>query len=1049
MKRNVCWLSTLRQPAHTLFLLLLVGLISFSSISRAVEYLVVNRETDRLAGYYRAIGTLKAIETVRGRNYDVSEGTALVSQSKYVAFEDHRRFCSGVLQGIYNADLSGATSDHAYDSHRVNPRYAVYSYGLYTSDVLVYGELRSKAYAPQISTRPDEYHLVLQVDRVVAGYPEYVQPGNSIRVRWLIDDPKQMEELYAGLQVGERYFLRAYYNPTFNETIGRKVLWDNASQHLALRPLNDSGRWFLPVTTGADVDFSDPSLAELVQLQRVTEENRHAMRVLGTQDMSAMPSMQESARLHYLAEGRWLDRQDYINGNRVCVVHQSFAEIRGLSVGDAISLTLRDLQSPHFGYIVLGEDWDSWQEYETYTVEFEIVGLYGQLLEYAVSSDFNDMYIPDSCMPAGFGRSPLESGVHQSYYSFVLRSLEDEAAFLAENQERLAKMGFQVTILENGWENFRVSATAIRHSTAHSAAFFALLLVLTLALTSFLYLWQRRRDFAILRSLGVPRRIAVKQTLLPIAIIGAVAMLLGGLPAWFYALSKAGKALATLQGPRVAEPAIALSPFWLLGLCTMAFSLLLAFTGAGLSSLARRPVLELLQGAAQQAGNRKKVTGSMGGSVETGALGRQASSVATVLPLGESLVPSGKADISHAVRFVLRHIWRAPLRSILTIALAICFVFALGWLNLTMERNEAELDRLYVSTQVEAEIVPSSIHALFSAGFIRKRTVDTILRSGFVESAYLEAVALTPLMAPTDEEGEQDMVRAARGVFLRGLPQLDWFVTTKGSDIQVQYAGDWDESLFAKDWSRAQVRPAVLPVSLLARMQLKPEDTFVIANSFTGRVSSFIVAGYYTGIVKKSDPEPVLLPLSALEQLEKDELYYDVARFVFDREKNRELPEFRAQMEQLFREGIAGKVKMTLILWDEELTQVVEPLEKNLSLITLLYTVTVIVSVLIAAGLATLLLFQSARDAAIMRVLGTTKSRARAMLCGEYLLLCLVGLVVGLSILVALRQDVVAVLQGPALVCAGLYLAGASGGALYSAIAVTNRMPLELLQVKE
>ena len=44
------------------------------------------------------------------------------------------------------------------------------------------------------------------------------------------------------------------------------------------------------------------------------------------------------------------------------------------------------------------------------------------------------MYIPDSCMPEGFGADP-ETMVWA--YSFVLKSSQDEAAFLEENREAL------------------------------------------------------------------------------------------------------------------------------------------------------------------------------------------------------------------------------------------------------------------------------------------------------------------------------------------------------------------------------------------------------------------------------------------------------------------------------------------------------------------------------------------------------------------------------------------------------------------------------------
>jgi len=110
--RNICLQSTLRQRVRTLFLLLLEGLISFAFISRAVEYLVVERETDRLAGYYRSIGimdkknptyissftweALIELQEKSGEN-KMEEGAELVSQSQYVAFDDRRRSASALL----------------------------------------------------------------------------------------------------------------------------------------------------------------------------------------------------------------------------------------------------------------------------------------------------------------------------------------------------------------------------------------------------------------------------------------------------------------------------------------------------------------------------------------------------------------------------------------------------------------------------------------------------------------------------------------------------------------------------------------------------------------------------------------------------------------------------------------------------------------------------------------------------------------------------------------------------------------------------------------
>ena len=282
-----------------------------------------------------------------------------------------------MLQGVFNADIEGS-------------RFT--DYGQLVSSVLVYGELQSKSFMS------GWYEFTLQVDQVAAGYPEYVQEGRSIRLRCSPENAGGLDAVFDSLEVGGRYFVQAHFKPTSGRT------WQSASNNLTLKPLTDSGLWFLPVESGKTVDFTDLALAELWEELQVMNENQHAMLVVGTKDMSAMPPVQESSRDLYLAEGRWLDRVDDLNGNRVCVVHRDFAALRGLAVGDTITLKLRHLQTPIEGYIIPkqdwggGMDWGVWQDYETHTETFEIVGLYGMLLR-GLSQDTSRMYIPDSVLP--------------------------------------------------------------------------------------------------------------------------------------------------------------------------------------------------------------------------------------------------------------------------------------------------------------------------------------------------------------------------------------------------------------------------------------------------------------------------------------------------------------------------------------------------------------------------------------------------------------------------------------------------------------------------
>jgi ABC-type antimicrobial peptide transport system permease subunit len=121
-------------------------------------------------------------------------------------------------------------------------------------------------------------------------------------------------------------------------------------------------------------------------------------------------------------------------------------------------------------------------------------------------------------------------------------------------------------------------------------------------------------------------------------------------------------------------------------------------------------------------------------------------------------------------------------------------------------------------------------------------------------------------------------------------------------------------------------------------------------------------------------------------------------------------------------------------------------MEQNLSLLKLLYPVAIVLSAIIGLGLSLLLMLQNAKVAAIMRVLGTSKKKSRTTLCAEQTVVCLLGLAIGLVVLAILGWGFG---FASSLFLAWIYLAGTSIGTVVGTTIVTNRPPLELLQVKE
>lgn len=179
---------------------------------------------------------------------------------------------------------------------------------------------------------------------------------------------------------------------------------------------------------------------------------------------------------------------------------------------------------------------------------------------------------------------------------------------------------------------------------------------------------------------------------------------------------------------------------------------------------------------------------------------------------------------------------------------------------------------------------------------------------------------------------------------------------------------------------------------------------------------------------------------------------YSRVMLTIDPAKNCLLNEFRVLATDILAGG--GNVDLTAVYWDQELRQAIAPMEQVIAFMKALYPVTLGLSFLVAAGVAVLLTLMSAKEAAILRVLGNSKARCRVILCLQTVLVCLVGLVMGhvgavVMAYLMLPAGDAAGLMVPALGRVGLYLLYTVLGAAGTSAVMTEKNPLELLQVKE
>lgn len=1037
MSNKVFVKSILRKPLKLLVWALLILVIGFAFAAKMTEYLVVRGEIERISGYYRAIGVLSNPDiNMEDGLKDCTKVADYIESLDEVAYGQRARSVPAELAEMQNTDLDG----YSYTlGNRPEPETGVHANNVYLYGTVVIANKQT------VLDGPDKYYIVLDVDKVEAGYEEYVHVGDRVTAYYYeTEDTPSLNQF----EKGGRYFIRTYFDPF-------EVGLNEIKDFLLLGKL-DSKRWMIPVDTDEALDFSLPELAYIGENIDAVRFNCKAVVVTGTKDMSALPSFQLSIRSRYITDGRLLNREDTLAGNRVCVVHQNFAETRGLEVGDTITLDMRDFQPKYEGFIP--EGMTDWKSSASETTTFEIVGLFALNQRYTQASLYTlEIYVPESCIPSEFGvwERPIYG------YSFVLNSVRDKEDFMGQNRAMIRDMGFELSFVQDNSGNFLKSADPMIQSAMVGAMIFGVVALIGLMLTVFVYTRMQRENFAIMRALGIPKHKAIVGFILPALVIGALMLGVGSVVARNYAQGTATEILSALSET---EGEVGMATANLLPTVAAALGVFLVMLFAAGVLLSRRPVLELLQGGRARRRTlsdridryilRKK---DIGGE-ESGEVGKFE---------GRELEDAPRGSVSMTVptmRYVMRQILRTPFKTALVVLIAAGFVFALGWMRFTVDYSIAEADRIYDSTVVEGEIVKrNAFLGTNTSSLINDSVVIALEDSNFVENLYLESTQVRTMLAYDDPNSgryaytnpdaeEFDINRMVMFPTFVATNDFDKFVERHGIEIKFS---SYQTSFEQNDAELGAACPVILREETLAQIGMSVGDyVYVGYDSGGGRATAggMIIAGTYTGEIPIE--EGGLAAIIPLNWMKSDALTlhlpmrYWKAEFTIDTDKNREIDNFRDEMTVIVEDPNAGEFELSLLLWDEELKQVVKPLEQNVRLMSVLYPVTAVLSVIIAAGIAALLVMQAAHETALLRAVGLKRRRVLVMNTVQMAIPCLVGIIIGFAAVLILRNDSTSAL-GVGAICAAAYLAGAIVGATAASLAVLKRRPMQLLQINE
>jgi len=743
MRKNVFVKSMNRQPMRTALLIVLIFLAAFAFVLRTVEYMIVRSQIMEIAEYYRGVGFVEHPLWFG----DVSEAIEEIADDRRVGFEDSRRSAEGFMAGMLNADVSGMNRRAIYFPSLIErePRNT---------------EMYFYAYLEGFSRRGVNHHLELRICQVLVGHPEHIIVGQTLTAIQL-SEFSTLTALH-NMEIGQRYFFRAGYfriYPPWGDLIGPIVPIEGRNDHIVLFPFDFGGMrladrvFYIPAPTGTSVDFSDPQLAHIPDEIARIERNHRAMSIQTTRDMRFLPNFDNIFALQ--RGGRLIDENDYRLSNNVAVIDAVFANMRGVDVGDVITLQIPKNQVSAGGLIAPGlavpfvrtdpEHPAAFYDYHELTLE--IVGIIGfqEFSQSTLQSLF--IWIPDSILPDDIAIAHTERElidrewvylpavrlgvdfIPDAWYSFAIADSRNNVEFFNEFLAMMAELDLHLTMIFPDSVNFWVSAEPILTIILFNAGLFWLVLLAVLGLVTFLYLKQRQREFAVMRALGTPVRLIFARLLVSVLVFAMPTMIIGGAAGWFLALNEAATTLddfeeiymeaipptefetfwASLFGDRPIpdgwgeirqiEIGADLHIAWLWALIAIAFVILLTMIGAMGLRIMGMPVLAMLQG------NFSRPKPLKLGKVAAEADVPADQSYLTKFSIPTKIPPkSAGAAISNTGIWIFRHIVRAPVKTALGLTVAMFFIFALGWINDSIDRANLEINRLYDTTYVWGEV---------------------------------------------------------------------------------------------------------------------------------------------------------------------------------------------------------------------------------------------------------------------------------------------------------------------------------------------------------
>ena len=853
----------------------------------------------------------------------------------------------------------------------------------------------------------------------------YEMDYSTIRTCMLSIDPHLYLEDVAALTPGRRYVFVLRNNLTEQVGVPFNEEWVHGFC-VGDDSLTDWWPYFTDITDLPEGWLETEEFAPLRELIQVTNDDVHTFDVVYGDDMKSIRRVSDGRIV--CDAGRFLRPEDA--GQPVCVVSTDFLKMSGLRVGDSITLNLGNyLCEP---YAPLGAVAVNRGRYSTEFTEqrFTIVGAWRDLNEgnHVVRDWFwcwsdNAIFVPSAFLPDCVNADTYTPKPND--LSFVVGNAEQLEAFQKKVLPRLEAEGLNCSFSDWGWSSVGPDLLQARNLSRIKLLIFAGAAVMAMLLTVWLFIGRKKREFGILRALGMPQRDASLWLLYPFLYLGALSALLGGAAAWF------------ANGRQVREAAEASAPagtqVYVLGM--LGFLLLLAFLAWGdVALLRRRSILALVNGSE---GRRVNAQTPQSASMTAPLSGEPIDAAATASPErgggprsggGVSPALGGSRSRRWRGRYLRWLIGRSPVRSSLSLILAALLIVAFGLLTV--------LRGIYAELYRNVEVKP-----VISGGMTYERA-EKIAESGFVRDPYYECVFQS---GEVELRGEQVTVYLTNHLERLVSAPVEWLpgwdaerAMNTNDKLCVMYAS-WAEELGKGlgDSLRVEEVGWFQKVTNGGIYPLKAGET-VLDRRDASRPTVTIV-----GLIQGEELDTsIYLPAAAWMRFgcfmpggRLDMAEYTLVDY-------HQAAEFTDYVKDVF-----SRIKDPLVLNMD--TSYADRIYHIHRLIETLYPLAVAAALLLGGVLPGLAVLHASREISILRALGVPAKDCVVLYTLSQVLCALAGLVLGAALVIVLQRPELSSVVVPFALYVSAHLAACALGSGVCAWLCARKRVLEQLQAKE